>query len=547
MAEDRLHRAAMTMSLRRLLLSLLITLGLTIGLASDAVAADPVVAAAGDIACDPRDPDFNDGRGSETRCRQLYTSDLLVDGQFAQVLALGDLQYERATLANFQASYDRSWGRVKSITRPVLGNHEGDGTGYFDYFNGKGERFGPAGERGKGYYSFDLGRWNLIALNSNCDRVSCKQGSAQERWLRADLAANPASCTLAYWHHPRFSSGQYGDSTSMQAIWQDLYAAGVEVVLSGHSHNYERFAPQDEAGRLDREDGIRQFVVGGAGAFPARLEATKPNSERRQNTAFGLLELTLHPTSYDWRFLPEAGESFQDSGSELCHGGFEAPDTRPPGAPTGLTASAGSVRVDLTWNAAVDDVGVTGYEIHRGGELLAATAATTFSDATVGRGATYSYRVRALDAAGNRSAFSDVATVTTPASAGERAAIAPGAHLASARRARNGPWRRLTPRTAKRLVHRLLASRLGRAFGRRRDYHRSCSRASHTSVRCSVRWRYRRFTYAGRIALASRGARIAWRYRIARRLRSLRVSRLTASGSYPPSLGSPQRPRRRAL
>ena len=220
----------------------------------------------------------------------------------------------------------------------MLGNHEGDGTGYFDYFNGKGERFGPAGERGKGYYSFDLEALARCA-QLNCDRVSCKQGSAQERWLRADLAANPASCTLAYWHHPRFSSGQYGDSTSMQAIWQDLYAAGVEVVLSGHSHNYERFAPQDEAGRLDREDGIRQFVVGGAGAFPARLEATKPNSERRQNTAFGLLELTLHPTSYDWRFLPEAGESFQDSGRALPRRlrGARHPT---PGAPTGLTASA---------------------------------------------------------------------------------------------------------------------------------------------------------------------------------------------------------------
>ena len=170
-----------------------------------AAAQDPVIAAAGDIACDPGD--------TTDPCRQMETSDLLVGAGLTAVLPLGDIQYNSASLANILAVYDPSWGRVKSISRPILGNHESSGTGYFDYFNGVGASDGRAGPRGKGWYSFDVGSWHIVALNSNCTRpvdtsdvVDCSVGSEQEQWLRADLAAHPAECTLAYWHHPRYSS-----------------------------------------------------------------------------------------------------------------------------------------------------------------------------------------------------------------------------------------------------------------------------------------------------------------------------------------------------
>jgi hypothetical protein len=274
---------------------------------------DQVIYAAGDIACAPGDP------LSATKCREMKTSDIIVNGGASAVLALGDLQYNSASLSNLLGSYDRSWGRVKSITRPALGNHEGSGSGYFDYFNGIGVNSGPAGEQGKGYYSFDLGAWHMIALNSNCGSGGCQAGSAQEQWLRSDLAANPRACTLAYWHHPRFSSGHDHNNLFMQDIWRDLYDAGVDLALVGHSHDYERFAPQDASGNLDPAKGIRQFVVGTGGAFFTGLSTPEPNSEVRQNTTYGVLKVTLRPTSYDWQFVPEAGKTFGDTGSQACH------------------------------------------------------------------------------------------------------------------------------------------------------------------------------------------------------------------------------------
>jgi acid phosphatase type 7 len=273
----------------------------------------PVIAAAGDIACAPGDS------SSATQCREMKTSDIIAGGGISSVLALGDLQYNSASLSNLVGSYDRSWGRFKSITRPVLGNHESSGSGYFDYFNGSGVTNGPAGERGSGYYSYEVGSWHLIALNSNCSRVPCDAGSAQLRWLATDLAANRRTCTLAYWHHPRFSSGHDGDGTFMQSIWKMLYDANADVVLVGHSHDYERFAPMNADGVLDRTRGMREFVVGTGGAFFTGIGSGKPNSEVRQNSAFGVLKLTLRPTSYDWRFVPEAGETFTDTGSQACH------------------------------------------------------------------------------------------------------------------------------------------------------------------------------------------------------------------------------------
>jgi hypothetical protein len=404
------------MSLRRLTATILALLGLAGITAGEAAAVDPVIYAGGDIACEPG------SSTTSTKCRERYTSDIIVNGSATKALALGDLQYNSASLSNLRNSYDKTWGRVKSITRPVLGNHESTGTGYFDYFNGVGVNTGPAGERGKGYYAYDIGGWRLIALNSNCSRVPCSRGSAQETWLKSELTANPRTCSIAYWHHPRFSSGHDGDGTFMQDIWKDLYDAGVDIVLVGHSHNYERFAPMNASGQLDTTRGIREFVVGTGGAFFTGLSTTKPNSQVRQNNTFGVLKLTLHPTSYDWRFVSESGKSFTDSGTEACRGATAPPppsDTQAPTTPTNLSATASSsTRVDLSWNASSDNVGVTGYEIYRNSALLTTVTSTSYADTTVSGGQTYTYQVKARDAAGNRSPFSNSATVTTPAGTG---------------------------------------------------------------------------------------------------------------------------------
>jgi acid phosphatase type 7 len=311
--------------------TLTVAVGLIAAFSAEA-AADPVIMAAGDIACDPTDPGYNGGAGSADRCHQLATSDLLLSTPLDAVLPLGDIQYDSATTARINAVYAPTWGRVKSISRPILGNHEtGGATGYFDYFNGPGVSDGPAGPRGKGYYSFDLGTWHLVALNSNCSSVSCSAGSEQESWLRADLAAHPANCTLAYWHHARYSSGHDGSNAFMQPLWEALQDAQAELLLSGHSHDYERFAPLDRDGAVDQAGGIRQFVVGTGGAFfTGGLGSLAPHSEVAQNDTFGVLKLTLRPTSYDWQFVPEAGGTFTDAGSELCHGLIAPP---PPAVP----------------------------------------------------------------------------------------------------------------------------------------------------------------------------------------------------------------------
>jgi hypothetical protein len=287
---------------------------------------DPVIAAAGDVACDPASPSFNGGAGTATSCRQRYTSDMLVNAGLAAVLTLGDLQYEDGTLANYQLSFDPTWGRVRDILHPAIGNHEyqvAGAAGYFDYFNGAGNQLGPAGDRTKGWYSFDIGAWHLISLNSNCSNAGgCAAGSPQELWLKEDLAAHPAACTLAYWHHPQFSSGPHGNGGGLNgtdALWQDLHDAGGDLVLSGHDHDYERFAPQTTAGIADPVRGIREFVVGTGGKTHYLFATLRPNSEVRNADTFGVLKLVLHPGGYDWSFVPEAGGTFTDSGADTCH------------------------------------------------------------------------------------------------------------------------------------------------------------------------------------------------------------------------------------
>jgi hypothetical protein len=284
---------------------------------------DPVIAAAGDIACDPTAVQFNSGMGTASGCRQLYTSDLLVGANLAAVLLLGDAQYENAALSDFQASFDLSWGRLKSITYPAPGNHEyytASASAYYDYFNGAGNQTGRAGDRSKGYYSFEIGTWHLIALNSNCSAVGgCHAGSPQEQWLRDDLAAHPNRCTLAYWHHPRFSSGTYGNNSAYQPFWEALQDHGAELVLNGHDHNFQRYAPQTPTGAAD-PNGIREFIVGTGGKTHYAADAGPvSNREIANHDSFGVLKLTLHPASYDWRFEPEVGGSFTDTGTTTCH------------------------------------------------------------------------------------------------------------------------------------------------------------------------------------------------------------------------------------
>jgi hypothetical protein len=313
--------------------------------AAPARAADPVVAAAGDIACSslPTNADS---------CQQQATSDLIVGRPPAAVLMLGDGSYEDGTLAQYQGFYDPTWGRFKAITHPAIGNHEYqtlDGQGYFQYF-------GPAaGDPRLGYYSYDVGTWHMIVLNSNCYKLAgCGANTPQVKWLKADLASHPNTCTLAYWHHPHFSSGfSYDDNSGRNptgAFWKELYAAGADVVLNGHDHNYERFGLQDPEGEPDPGYGIREFVVGTGGRSYSSFPTPSLNSEVREGSTYGVLQLTLHRASYDWRFVPVPGKTFTDSGSGRCHGAPNVPLVKVSG-PARKISRKGTLRVYLSCSA----------------------------------------------------------------------------------------------------------------------------------------------------------------------------------------------------
>ena len=242
----------------------------------------------------------------------------LLDGIAGTVLPLGDNAFPNGTLTDYQNCYGPTWGRQKDRTYATLGNHEydtGTANGAFDYF---GDRAGP---RGLGYYSFDLGAWHIIVLNSNGNFVPFSAGSAQDQWLQADLAANSKTCTLAAFHHPRFFSSSdvgYTSSGPIKVVWDRLYAAGVDVVLNAQMHHYERLAPMTPDGVVDQTRGIREFNVGTGGESVAMPTVIAPNSEVR-GAEFGVLELTLRPDRYEWKFVPVAGASFTDSGSGSCH------------------------------------------------------------------------------------------------------------------------------------------------------------------------------------------------------------------------------------
>ena len=353
-----------------------------------AAAADPVIAAAGDIACKP------DAQPTASACQQAATAQLLLDIAPDRVLALGDEQYERGTLNEFANSYDLSWGKVKSITAPVPGNHEYEtagASGYYDYFGA------AAGEPSKGYYSFSLGAWHLIALNSNCGYVGCSAGSAQEEWLRADLAAHPSQCLLAYWHHDTF-----GPTHDLRA---DLLAVGADLVLVGHAHAFQNRDDLDASGNSD-PDGYRQITVGTGG---------------KSGGTFGVLKVTLHASSYDWNFVGIPGTSLTSTGSEDCHAAPPPPgDTTPPtdvavGGPALNERFQLATSFPVSWRATDTGSGVASFDVRvrQTGPNGVRHAVHSWLDATTEKsaqfrgvpGSTYCFSARARDEDGNVSGW----------------------------------------------------------------------------------------------------------------------------------------------
>ena len=337
------------------------------------------------------------GAGDIASCltdRDEATAQLL-DGIAGTVFTLGDNAYDSGTSTEYANCYDPTWGRHKARTQPAPGNRDymtPGAAGYFGYFGT------AAGEAGKGYYSYDLGTWHIVVLNSG---VSMSVGSPQEVWLRNDLATNPHECTLAYWHKPRFfSAGSV--YASVKPLWDDLYAAGADIILNANVRFYERFAPQTPDGTLDLDHGIREFIVGTGGADNLNsFGTTMPNSEVRNNTSYGVLKLTLDPGSYSWQFVPIAGQTFTDAGSWTCGAG--APPVANPGGPY---TSEGPVQFD--GSASRDPQGDTpltyAWDFGDGGSGTGVAPAHTYA-----ADATYTVTLVVNDSKGNPS---DPATTT---------------------------------------------------------------------------------------------------------------------------------------
>lgn len=240
----------------------------------------------------------------------------LLDKIAGTVFTAGDNAYARGTAQEFIECYGLSWGRHHRRTRPSPGNHDYESAQAAPYFKYFGANAGPAG---RGFYSYALGAWHIMSLNSNINAVSW--GKEQEQWLRQDLAANRSSCTLAYWHQPFVSSGKtHGNNPHVRSLVEILFRHAVDVAVTAHDHIYERFAPLDANGKADPR-GMRHFIVGTGGAGLYEIGAVKPQSEARNATSHGVIKFTLHATSYDWEFIPIAGQSFRDRGSAPCHVG----------------------------------------------------------------------------------------------------------------------------------------------------------------------------------------------------------------------------------
>jgi hypothetical protein len=399
---------------------------------------DPVFVGAGDIAgCGA------DRTGDQATAKLLHN---IVDTSSSPttVFTTGDNAYDKGTLLEYQTCYgpqpttdQPNWGEFKAITMPSPGNHEYEtagASGYFDYFSATPSApvpntlENPGLMPGKGYYSYDLGSWHIISLNSNCSFVDggvagngCAAGSDQVTWLKKDLAAHPNACTLAYWHHPRFSSGSTsGGNSKMKPFWEALYAAKADVVLNGHVHNYEHFFPQTPSGERNLEQGIRQFVVG-TGGYSLNAFKIPPltNTWVRDASANGVLKLTLHPKGYDWEFVAEAGKTFRDSGSDTCEPDGTTPTDPVPGPPTVISTSP----ANNTTGIATDPVTATFSEDMKASSII--TPATTFklvklnSNGTTKVAANVSYdaatKQAILEPASNLSSGTYKATVTTGA------------------------------------------------------------------------------------------------------------------------------------
>src|SRR5213594_3514219 len=255
------------------------------------------------------------GAGDIARCDRTNdeATGLLLDNYpTATVFTAGDNINGNGSLNDFNGCYGPSWGRNKSRTRPGVGDQDyktAGAAGYHQYFGA------AAGDSAKYYYSYDLGAWHIMVLNDN---ISMAAGSPQEQWLRAELAANTEQCTLAYWHHPRFSSTGTNNLASVKPLWDALYAYHADVVLNAHYNNYERFGPQNPAGAADA-NGVREFIVGTGGLDLQNPGGAKPNSQVRNGTTYGVLMLTLDTDTYSWEFVPIAGQTFSDAGTTACH------------------------------------------------------------------------------------------------------------------------------------------------------------------------------------------------------------------------------------
>ena len=363
---------------------------------------DPVFVGAGDIASCSR-------TGDEATAKLL--NNIVVDDPAAPptttVFTTGDNAYEDGKLSEYRDCYRPSWGDFKGITMPSPGNHEYQtpgASGYFDYFSAAPSPVpntdaNPGLRPGKGYYSYDLGSWHMISLNSNCSFVACAAGSAQVEWLKKDLAANSKACTLAYWHHPRFSSKlSSGGNSNMKPFWEALYAAKADVVLNGHIHNYERFAPQTPSGAEDDPArGIREFVVGTGGYSLNTFQSTQhaTNSEKQYADSYGVLKLTLHPTSYDWKFVAEDGTT-PDSGSDYpCEPDGTTPTDPVPGqqptvistSPANNTTGTATEDVTATFSEPMDASTITAttfklVKLNANGTTTKVTADVRYDDAT---------------------------------------------------------------------------------------------------------------------------------------------------------------------
>ncbi|HEX5040879.1 MAG TPA: LamG-like jellyroll fold domain-containing protein [Candidatus Limnocylindria bacterium] len=393
---------------------------------------DPVLVGAGDIA-------------SCTSSGDEATAEILL-GVSGTVFTAGDNVYQNGLLSEFNACYAPSWGQasIKSRTRPTTGNHDfGNGTnngdGYFDYYNGAGAPTGIAGDRPTGFYSYELGQWHIVVLNTECAQagVGCTAGSPQETWLRTDLEGHASSNVLAIIHRPRFSSGASGGNAALQPLWQALYDNGADLVLAGHDHHYERFAPIDPTGALDTAYGIPEIIVGTGGVNNSSVGTPKPNSIVSNDDTFGVLRLDLHANSYDWRFMPVDGETFVDSGTGSVH----AAPNHAPTATVGLNTTSPKTTDTLTATATKADVDGDAVTLTyvwkvngttRQTTLTSTSLTDTFTAAVPGngdRGDTITVTVTPNDGSLDGTPVSDSATVVNAAPVVDSAFISPSAPL----------------------------------------------------------------------------------------------------------------------